>query len=91
MLLNDLCGGVGEDGETKHPNHCQLLMGTKCSSETQQKVTGPRRAQEGASSQLPLSSASPQLTLNHLHAHLGAVSERKQVCFTSSPSSTALS
>ena len=72
VLLNDSCGGVGEDGETKYPNHCQLLMGTKCSSETQQKVAGPRRAQGGASSQHPLSSLSPQITLDHLHAHLGA-------------------
>lgn len=30
VLLNDSCGRVGEDGETKHPNHCQLLMGTIC-------------------------------------------------------------
>lgn len=72
VLLNDLCVGVGEDGETKHPNHSQLLMGTKCSSETQQKVAGRRRVQGGASSQHPLSSAPSQLTLNHLHAHLGA-------------------
>lgn len=50
MLLNDSCGGVGEGGETKHPNHCQLLMGTKCSLKTQQKVSGPWGAQGGGSS-----------------------------------------
>lgn len=68
MLLNDSCGGVGEGGETKHPNHCQLLMGTKCSLKTQQKVSGPW----GGSSQNPLSSVSPQIALSHLWTHFGA-------------------